>query len=281
MSPIPPTTVAAPRIRLRNFTSLTKFASNNRGALIAGISCCIGVAAVVEDSSCLPQLQELGVGLQGAVYAGGVVCLVLALGWVDERFEGVYGRVWRCVKHRVFGQDRDEGDGEVEVTMMFDGEGRSVYLLDEEGPESEVGSEQKQKQKQKGPAALMRERRSGGEAVAVESTMDTTPGNTSSWDTPGRMPNLKPPPRPLYRTSKPSISPSQANRVPKLPSVHYSPPPPEDYHASGLLGPSPVPERYAAPGWKHFTGEGFWRRQQEIDDVNRMAHLGKSKVGVE
>src|SRR5690242_15325102 len=88
VSPISPITMAAPCIRLRSLTNLTNFAYNNRGALIAATSCCIGVAALIEDPSCLPQLQELGAGLQGAVYAGGVVCLMLALEWVDEQFEG-------------------------------------------------------------------------------------------------------------------------------------------------------------------------------------------------
>ncbi|KAF9701551.1 hypothetical protein EKO04_001117 [Ascochyta lentis] len=49
-----------------------------------------------------------------------------------------------------------------------------------------------------------------------------------------------------------------------------------DTHASGLLGPSPVPpRRTAAPELKHFTGQGFWKHQQKLKAAEKWSSTGR------
>ncbi|KAJ4992928.1 hypothetical protein SVAN01_01632 [Stagonosporopsis vannaccii] len=263
----PHTANATSRARLSHFVLLVK---EQRGALIAATWCCIGVAAVSGDPSCLPPLEQLGAGLVGAVCAGGVGCLVIAWDWMDEGLENTWGRVWRWVKDRVFSEVWDEeGDRENEGTVIFDGDGNSVFLLDESEPD--LGSERK------GPATPMQERDSAGEAGPVDSVLNASTGTNSSRETPGRLPRLKLLSRPLFRTPQTNLSSHHADRGPNIPSADLSTPLPEENHPSGLSGPSPMPSRHAANEWKHFTGQGFWKRQQEIDDVSRMLHAGRAR----
>ncbi|KAH6644406.1 hypothetical protein C7974DRAFT_439727 [Boeremia exigua] len=252
----------------------------------------IGVIAMIEDPTCIPRLDELGIGIVATVCAGVVIYGVVGLnrrgeriGWDGEGFEDAWGWVWRWTLDKLPGAGKDtEGDkGEADTTMMFDKDGNSVFVLDQ--PE------------RSNLATPIPKRDSARENAATPSLTPTIGLSHKALDRPA-LPEFKVPsipgPRPMPSTpsscrqdrgltssfsQSPTLSYSmvqhQLDRTTQSP-VSYNTLP-EINHASGLLGPSPMPSRYAIPEWKHFTGQGFHKHHQRQGAVARWLISGSSR----
>ena len=184
-------------------------------------------------------MSELGNGLLGAVCAGGIIVGVVALDGVadgvDAGVESAWGKVWRWCEDRV-----GRGEGE----EMQEGE---EMVIDEEGTRREV------------------------EVHEMEEVTSTVRPRGSELS-------------PSQRKERPALPASAFPALPLPPSpsgqeVAYTSGSSCLYesgqHASGLLGPSPMPPRRTSVGWQHFTGNGFHRHEQKLRAVEQWSNMGR------
>lgn len=167
-----------------------------------------------------------------AVGAMGVVGLVLLLEGASERVEGDLGGVWR-------------GVGDVVVWLR----GRSA---EDEG-EDEVGRDSGFGRTQMVPV--------------VEAGLPVAPRGYQEEPRRSRSPSLS---LSSVESLDFPLSPhrEQDDRAPlsSQPYLHHPVPERRIPHASGLLGPSPMPTRHSnANEWSNLGGKGFYRYQQKLE----------------
>ncbi|KAJ8116307.1 hypothetical protein OPT61_g2252 [Boeremia exigua] len=279
-----------PRTRLQRLGNLLELRERHPGASIALVSGCIGIAAAVADPTCIPTPDEISTVLFATVCASGVIYVVLAMDHGSKEavngLEDAWGGAWRWLQDRIssiLGSRVNEE--EVEVSMMFNDEGNSVFLLD--GPE------------RLDPPKPPQQPESTSKAATASASPNPLPLVTLSQET-RDLPkfNFKIPPMPDARSRNSSSSPSQEDhsrahsvsprltpRYPMLqrqlfrskPGSGSDQSPPNTTHASGILGPSPMPPLRPPEEWRHFTGRGFHEHQQKLNAVAEWSNPGSTK----
>lgn len=219
----------------------------NAGPSIAVLAGAIGLSAVLEDPSSLPRLSELGNGLIGLACAG---CIVVAVVALDSATEGVgagveeaWGRMWRWVGDRVRGQ---EGEVEDETRMLDEGgDGSVLYQDQDQDQDQQPGTLLDQTT----PMRALRQEQSHGLHLPSFTFPPSSEGGSEEYS------------RPRQRVDRHPLS-----------SHIYA----DTQHASGLLGPSPLPPRSSVqPAWTNFTGQGFHRHEQRLKAVSLWATPGR------
>lgn len=253
----------------------------------------LGLVAEIEQPGFILRPTELSIGLVAAFCAGGVIFSVLALDQVGGdsnwlvKIEGCWGATWRWVQDRYTERGKGEevmGEEEGEATMMFGKSGTSVFLQDTP-----------LRTRPTTPLPQMSEP-AQGDSTPQQASEGTSPQNTPAlsgsliFEYPpvhGVTP-MNSPPSPhrqehVYASSS-STQPSLRQPTPRR--AHFEPPESlhisplrENNHASGLLGPSPMPPRRTASNeWKNFTGQGFYKYQQKLEAVNEWSNPGSRRT---
>ncbi|KAF1925821.1 uncharacterized protein M421DRAFT_232381 [Didymella exigua CBS 183.55] len=266
-----------PSIQHQTRPKLTTMLRAYAGLSIAVLTCMLGLATAIEDSTCLPQLTELGNGLIGLVCAGGIVMGVVILDHVsdavDTGIEAAWGEVWRRIKDCVAGGRGEHEGNEMEEVMMFNEEGNTVFL--HESPPGTPKEEIQGVAEPVTPRDSFEPCEEGGNGTLglLAFTLPPLP-QTRAMNSPP-----SPPRQEFAYTSSSSQSPFY-HPVPHqrvghgIPGFLHSQTYADENHTSGLLGPSPMPQRRTDPGWQHFTGRGFDRHRQKLEAVSEWSHPG-------
>jgi hypothetical protein len=243
----------------RTLARLITAIKHHAGTSLAVVTSAIGLAAVLEDPASLMQLTELGNGLVGLVCAGGMILGFVVLDGVadgvDAGVESAWGTVWRWCGNWVGRSGGGHAEGE-EGVVVFGAEGTAVGLRD----------------------AVARER------TEMEDVMSQSQGKERPALPDFTFPPLPNTPSPLTQevtytssSSQPTLQYPTPRRRPdhNTQELQHSQTYATGNHASGLLGPSPMPHRRTSADWQHFTGDGFHRREQKLRAVGQWSNMGR------
>jgi hypothetical protein len=221
----------------RTLARLITAIKHHAGTSLAVVTSAIGLAAVLEDPASLMQLTELGNGLVGLVCAGGMILGFVVLDGVADGVDAGVESAWGKVWRWCGDWVGSSGGG---------------YVEGEEGMDMEdVASQSQGKEGQALPDFTFPPLPNTPSTLTQEVTYTSSSSQpTLQHPTPRR--------RPDHNTQELQHSQTYAT----------------GNHASGLLGPSPMPHRRTSADWQHFTGTGFHRHEQKLRAISQWSNMG-------